>query len=256
MPVPTPTCMITRGNLKKIKSGDYVLVNTRTNEDRSTFREAPPVLFVDTRSSHLLYDKKNPMITHKERIQTSINNEMPDRPPVALWRHFPVDDQTPETLAAATLNFQQSYDFDLVKVTPASSFCLRDWGVEDEWIGDTEGTRRYTKHAIQDPRDWEKLPALDPDRAASRRTTGLSPFYPRRPRPGHSPAADHLQPAGAGQESGGQRCTDRAFAFVSRSRDERTCHHYRNNASICGGLSRYRHRRRFLCHSTCPGRAY
>ena len=102
------------------------------------------------------------MTTHKERMQACINHEVPDRPPVALWRHFPVDDQSPETLAAATLNFQLTYDFDLVKVTPASSFCLKDWGVEDQWMGDTEGTRRYTKRIIHDPRDWEKLPSLDP----------------------------------------------------------------------------------------------
>ena len=102
------------------------------------------------------------MTTHKERIQACINDEILDCPPVALWRHFPVDDQSPETLAAATLNFQGTYDFDLVKVTPASSFCVKDWGVEDQWMGDTEGTRRYTNHIIQDPHDWEKLPALDP----------------------------------------------------------------------------------------------
>ena len=101
------------------------------------------------------------MTTHKERIQACINNELLDRPPVALWRHFPVDDQSPETLAAATLNFQRTYDFDLVKVTPASSFCVKDWGVEDQWMGDTEGTRRYTRHVIENPRDWEKLPTLD-----------------------------------------------------------------------------------------------
>jgi uroporphyrinogen decarboxylase len=102
------------------------------------------------------------MTIHKERIQACIKNEIIDRPPVALWRHFPVDDQAPGTLAKATLNFQQMYDFDLVKVTPASSFCVRDWGVEDEWHGDTEGTRRYTKRVIHDPSDWEKLPALSP----------------------------------------------------------------------------------------------
>jgi uroporphyrinogen decarboxylase len=102
------------------------------------------------------------MTTHKERIQACINNEIPDCPPVALWRHFPVDDQLPETLAAATLHFQQTYDFDLVKVTPASSFCLKDWGADDQWMGHTEGTRQYTKRVIHDPRDWEKLPVLDP----------------------------------------------------------------------------------------------
>jgi uroporphyrinogen decarboxylase len=102
------------------------------------------------------------MTTHKERIQACIQGEVIDHPPVALWRHFPVDDQSPEALARATLHFQETYDFDLVKVTPASSFCLKDWGVEDEWKGHTEGTRDYTKRVIHGPKDWERLPVLDP----------------------------------------------------------------------------------------------
>jgi uroporphyrinogen decarboxylase len=102
------------------------------------------------------------MTTHKERIHACLNNEVIDRPPVALWRHFPVDDQSPELLAKATLHFQRTYDFDLVKVTPASSFCLKDWGVEDEWKGHTEGTRHYTNRVIHGPKDWERLPVLDP----------------------------------------------------------------------------------------------
>jgi Uroporphyrinogen-III decarboxylase len=103
------------------------------------------------------------MTTHKERIQACLDNEIIDRPPVALWRHFPVDDQEPKSLADSTLHFQRTYDFDLVKVTPASSFCVKDWAVEDEWMGDTEGTRRYTKRIIQNPRDWEKLPVFEPN---------------------------------------------------------------------------------------------
>src|SRR5690349_10544134 len=106
------------------------------------------------------------MTTHRERIETTLQGKKPDRTPIALWRHFPVDDQRPETLAAATLNFQQTYDFDIVKVTPASSFAVRDWGVEDTWKGHTEGTREYTKRVIQQPQDWEKLQVLDPIRSA------------------------------------------------------------------------------------------
>jgi uroporphyrinogen decarboxylase len=102
------------------------------------------------------------MITHKERIQAAIKGEVIDRPPVALWRHFPVDDQSSELLAEAHLHYQENYDFDLVKVTPSSSFCLKDWGVDDEWVGDTEGTRRYTRRVIFNPRDWESLPVLEP----------------------------------------------------------------------------------------------
>jgi uroporphyrinogen decarboxylase len=102
------------------------------------------------------------MNTHRQRLENCLSGSRNDRVPVSLWRHFPVDDQTPEGLAAATLNFQQIFDFDLVKVTPASSFCLKDWGAQDEWRGAADGTRIYTKHVIQKPEDWERLTALDP----------------------------------------------------------------------------------------------
>ena len=102
------------------------------------------------------------MTTHRERIQACLNGEATDRTPIALWRHFPEEDQNPETLAAATVKFQQTYDFDIVKVTPASSFAVKDWGVEDEWQNNPEGSRAYTKRVIQKPQDWETLKPLDP----------------------------------------------------------------------------------------------
>ena len=98
----------------------------------------------------------------RQRLESCLSQVKPDRVPVALWRHFPVDDQTPEGLAAAVLDFQRLYDFDILKVTPASSFCLKDWGAQDEWQGATEGTRAYTHRVIQTPEDWLKLKVLDP----------------------------------------------------------------------------------------------
>lgn len=102
------------------------------------------------------------MTTHRERIQACFEGEQTDRTPIALWRHFPEEDQNPETLAAATIKFQQTYDFDIVKVTPSSSFMVKDWGVDDEWQNNPEGSREYTKRAIQKPQDWETLKLLDP----------------------------------------------------------------------------------------------
>lgn len=102
------------------------------------------------------------MTTHRERLEACLDGQVLDRPPVALWRHFPVDDQTPEGLAAATLSWQHTFDFDLVKVTPASSYCIKDWGGDDAWRGNPEGTRDYTKRVIQNPEDWAKLPELSP----------------------------------------------------------------------------------------------
>ena len=102
--------------------------------------------------------------TKRERLQAAIAGEQADRPPVALWRHFPVDDQDPQSLAEATLDYQARFDFDFIKVTPASSFCVKDWGVDDAWKGDPEGTREYTRYVIQKPEDWKRLRALGPGR--------------------------------------------------------------------------------------------
>lgn len=102
------------------------------------------------------------MTTKRERLEAAFAGEVADRPPVSLWRHFPVDDQNPEKLASATALFQTNYDFDFVKVTPASSFCLKDWGVKDEWRGAKEGTRDYTQRVVHSLDDWTKLPVLDP----------------------------------------------------------------------------------------------
>jgi len=101
-------------------------------------------------------------MTKSERLRAAIRGEPVDRPPVVLWRHFPGDDQRPDDLAAATVAFQHRYDFDFVKVTPASSFCLRDWGAQDRWLGSLEGTREYTFYPIQTPEDWRGLCTLDP----------------------------------------------------------------------------------------------
>jgi len=100
-------------------------------------------------------------MSKRDRLAAAIAGEAVDRTPVALWRHFPGDDQRPTDLAAATLSFQWRWDWDFVKVTPASSFCVRDWGVEDRWIGNNEGTREYTRRAIEKPEDWRRLHVLD-----------------------------------------------------------------------------------------------
>jgi uroporphyrinogen decarboxylase len=104
------------------------------------------------------------MITHRSRIENCLTGAPLDRVPVALWRHFPVDDQAAGTLAAATLNYQRTFDMDLVKVTPQSSFCLLDWGIRQEWQGMAEGTYTYTQRVIQNPEDWSRLTPLDPSR--------------------------------------------------------------------------------------------
>ncbi len=101
-------------------------------------------------------------ITHRERLETAISGGRPDRPPVALWRHFPVDDQKPHRLADAHIHFQKTYDFDFLKVTPESTYMSKEWGGTDVWTGSTEGTRDYDIRGIRSLEDWKKLSPLPP----------------------------------------------------------------------------------------------
>jgi len=100
----------------------------------------------------------------RERLEKTILGEETDRVPVALWRHWPGDDQRAADLAEATVMFQRQWDFDFVKVTPTSSFCITDYGVQDRWAGHLEGTREYTRRAVERSLDWTELRVLDPSK--------------------------------------------------------------------------------------------
>jgi uroporphyrinogen decarboxylase len=98
----------------------------------------------------------------RQRLEAACSGAVVDRPPVALWRHWPVDDQHSGELARATLEFQRAYDFDFIKVTPNSDFCVAGYGAESVWEGNEEGTRVWGARVIQSPEDWLQLKPLDP----------------------------------------------------------------------------------------------
>jgi uroporphyrinogen decarboxylase len=116
------------------------------------------------------------VFTKRERLERTFSGEETDRAPVALWRHWPGDDQRATDLAEAVIAFQRRWDFDFVKVTPASSYCISDYGVQDRWVGSLEGTREYIKRAVQRSLDWTELRVLDPSRGMLAHQLEVLPF--------------------------------------------------------------------------------
>jgi len=100
-------------------------------------------------------------MTKWERIRAAIKGEETDRTPVALWKHYPVEDMTAEGLVAATVAFQKKYDWDLVKFTPTGTYSIMDLGAETEWIPNNMGVRTVTKTAITRAEEWPQLPVWD-----------------------------------------------------------------------------------------------
>lgn len=104
-------------------------------------------------------------MTHRERIRAATLGERTDRVPVALWRHFPVKDESADGLAQSVAGFQNEFDFDLVKVTHASGYPAEAWGALLEAAGNEEGTRAYLHRPVGDPGGWHELEPLTDENA-------------------------------------------------------------------------------------------
>ena len=101
---------------------------------------------------------------HWNRIRAALAGERVDRPPVCLWRHWPIDDQDPVTLADAMIRWQREYDCDLVKHAPAGSYVVEDWGGRTTYVTENDpglGVRTVTQRAVTGPQQWTELEALD-----------------------------------------------------------------------------------------------
>jgi uroporphyrinogen decarboxylase len=100
-------------------------------------------------------------VTHRDRLLASLRGDRADRTPVALWRHFPEDDRRAESLAAAHIAFQQRFEFDFLKITPASGYYGDDWGLRAGYRPNREGVRTYHDRPVKRASDWAALRRLD-----------------------------------------------------------------------------------------------
>jgi len=102
------------------------------------------------------------MLRYRALLERRLGGEPCPITPVLLWRHHPIADQDGAGLARATLDFQSRFDCDLIKISPASSYQLPDYGLRDSWRGDPIGRREVTATVIRRPDDWLALPLLNP----------------------------------------------------------------------------------------------
>jgi uroporphyrinogen decarboxylase len=79
-------------------------------------------------------------MNHWERVTAAIAGEAVDHVPVSLWHHFPEIDLDPAKLAEATLRWQRTYDFDLVKFMPSGTYGIEDWGAKTAYLASPIGT--------------------------------------------------------------------------------------------------------------------
>ncbi|MBI5653694.1 MAG: uroporphyrinogen decarboxylase [Chloroflexi bacterium] len=110
-------------------------------------------------------------MNHRERMNALLRGAPTDRVPVALWRHFPNDDLHAATHAARAVEFQNQFDFDFVKVTPAAGYPAEMYGAQLASKNNREGTRAYLSRPVNAPADWDKIAPLDESNFVFQRET-------------------------------------------------------------------------------------
>jgi uroporphyrinogen decarboxylase len=97
-----------------------------------------------------------------ERLAAAYRRQPVDHLPIALWRHFPEEDQSATGLAKAVLAFQRQFDLDFVKMTSSSDYMPAAWGLRGEYQGSPEGVRAVLERPVKRLAEWEQIRPLDP----------------------------------------------------------------------------------------------
>lgn len=71
--------------------------------------------------------------TKRERLNMVLEGKLADRPPITAYRHFPMKERRPEDLAKTVLDWQEKYDWDIVKMHPAATYMQEVWGDEFDY---------------------------------------------------------------------------------------------------------------------------
>lgn len=103
----------------------------------------------------------------QERIEALLSGKKLDTPAINLWKHFPPYDEDPKELVKKTIQFQERFNWDFVKVTYQGLFSIQDWGStikwpnrDSDWPNTCSNVGVVTDFSIKKVEDWGKLEVL------------------------------------------------------------------------------------------------
>ena len=104
-------------------------------------------------------------MTHKERLMAVKEGRKTDRPAFVAWGpHMNLVDRNAKDFTEATIAYQNTYQFDFIKLMPNGMYFTEDFGqmlrpaahiYDDTWMN-------VQASAINDPHQWAKLKVPDP----------------------------------------------------------------------------------------------
>ncbi len=95
--------------------------------------------------------------TKRERVEAVLHGEVPDRPPVTAYRHFPGKEQKPEDIAEVMLSFYAAYDWDWIKINTSADYYYEVWGNKYDYTRYEGNVPARVSWIVHAPEDLEKI---------------------------------------------------------------------------------------------------
>ncbi len=99
-------------------------------------------------------------LAKRERLKRTLDGRKVDRLPVALWRHFFVEEVSREGLVEAMVRWQKTCDWDFLKINPRACYHVQDWGSQYEFSGNEHIPPTLVRPAVRRPDDLRRLRPL------------------------------------------------------------------------------------------------
>lgn len=109
-----------------------------------------------------------------ERIKAMVDKKEVDRPGVAFWKHFPLQDRNVEKMIKTTTSFQLQFESDFIKVCHNGLYSIEDWGSTIRWPTYPLQVGVVTDFSIKNENDWIKLRVNDPNKGALKRELDIT----------------------------------------------------------------------------------
>lgn len=90
----------------------------------------------------------------RERVMAALNGEPVDRPPVSFWGHFYNRESSARDLVEATVEFQNEYGWDWIKLNPRKHYHVEPWGVSYRYSGAAREKPVLESWPVHQPADW------------------------------------------------------------------------------------------------------
>lgn len=101
-----------------------------------------------------------------QRMRAMVEGKPVDRPGYVLWGHMPMEDRNQYDFVKATMNQQNNYRFDFVKLMPNGFYLTEDYGQKIRWPQSPFELPFIEHYAVNHPKQWLNLPVLDPTKGA------------------------------------------------------------------------------------------